>query len=147
MKKLVRFVCMILVCGLLFAVPAQAAETAEPRASYFFSSYGTDLYKTSSSTFQIWFDVVATAGNTMQVLGVSEILVYRSADQQTWTKMRTYPMEYYPEMVAQNTTSHEGYVTYDYATPGYYYRAYITFYAKDSRGIGERYVYTEILRM
>lgn len=146
MKKLVRFVCIILACSLLLAVPAQAATSVEPRGSAFFASYGTDLYKTSSSTFQIWFDVTSNVV-TMDVLGVSEILVYRSADQQTWTKMRTYPMEYYPEMVAQNTTSHEGYVTYDYATPGYYYRAYITFYAKNSRGIGERYVYTEILQM
>lgn len=147
MKKLVRFVCVILVCGLLLAVPAQAAETAESRASTFFSSYGTDLYKTSSSSFQIWFDVVATAGNTMQVLGVREIIVYRSADQQSWTKMRTYTMDNYPQMVDQNTTYHADYVTYNYATTGYYYRAYITFYAKNSSGIAERYVYTEILRM
>ena len=63
MKKAFRFVCIILACSLFLAVPAQAAETAEPRASSFFSSYGTDLYKTSSSSFQIWFDVVANAGS------------------------------------------------------------------------------------
>ena len=147
MKKLVRFICMVLTCSLLFAVPAQAASVAEPRASAFFSSYGTDLYKTSSSSFQIWFDVTANAGTSMQELGVSEIIVYRSPDQQSWTKMRTYTMDNYPQMVAQNTEDHGGYVTYNYATTGYYYRAYITFYAKNSTGIGERYVYTEILRM
>ena len=146
MKKYARFVCMILACCLLLAVPAQAANVVEPRASAFFSSYSTDLYKTSSSSFQIWFDVVSNAAR-MEVLGVSEIIVYRSADQQSWTKMRTYTMNYYPEMVDQNTTSHDGYVTYNYATTGYYYRAYITFYAKNSTGIGERYIYTEILRM
>ena len=147
MKKLVRVICMLLVCSLLFAVPAQATSGVESRASAFFSYYGTDLYKTSSSSFQIWFDVTANAGNTMQVLGVSEIIVYRSADQQSWTKMRTYTMENYPQMVDQNTEDHVGYVTYNYATTGYYYRAYITFYAKNSSGIAERYVYTEILRM
>lgn len=147
MKKLVRFVCMILVCCLLFVAPAQAAEAAEPRASSFFASYGTDLYKASSTSFQIWFDVVANAGSSPQVLGVSEIIVYRSADQQSWTKMRTYTMDNYPQMVDHNTTYHADYVTYNYATTGYYYRAYITFYAKNSTGIGERYVYTEILRM
>ncbi len=147
MKKLVHFICIILVCSLIFVIPAQAASTVESRASAFFSYYGTDLYKTSSSSFQIWFDVTANAGNTMQVLGVSEIIVYRSADQQSWTKMRTYTMDNYPQMVAQNTTSHIDYVTYNYATTGYYYTAYITFYAKNSSGIAERYVYTEILRM
>ena len=147
MKKTGRFVCLILVVGLLLAVPAQAAETAGSRASTFFSSYGTDLYKNSASSFQIWFDVMATAGSSMQVLGVSEIIVYRSDDQQSWTKVRTYTMSGYPQMVAQNTTSHGGYVTYRYTTTGCYYRAYITFYAKNSTGIAERYVYTEILRM
>lgn len=146
MKKLVRIICMLLVCSLLFAVPAQAAGAVEPRASAFFSSYSTDLYKTSSSSFQIWFDVVSNVV-TMDVLGVSEIIVYRSADQQSWTKMRTYTMDNYPQMVDQNTTYHADYVTYNYATTGYYYRAYITFYAKNSAGIGERYVYTEILKM
>lgn len=145
-KKVLRFVCMILVFSLLLAVPAQAESVVEPKASAFFSSYGTDLYKTSSSSFQIWFDVVSTA-STMEVLGVSEIIVYRSPDQQNWTQQRSYTTTFYPEMVAQNTTSHEGYVTYNYATTGYYYRAYITFYAKNSTGTGERYVYTEILKM
>jgi len=147
MKKTVRFICLILVCSLVLAVPAQAESVVEPRGSAFFSYYGTDLYKTSSSSFQIWFDVTANAWVTMDVLGVSEIILYRSANQQSWTKMRTYTMENYPEMVDQNTIDHIGYVTYNYATPGYYYRAYITFYAKNSRGIAERYVYTEILQM
>ena len=147
MKKLVRSVCIILACSLFFVIPAQATTVVEPRESAFFSYYGTDLYKTSSSSFQIWFDVTANAGTSMQVLGVSEIIVYRSADQQSWTKMRTYTMENYPQMIAQNTDDHGGYVTYNYATTGYYYTAYITFYAKNSSGIAERYVYTEILRM
>lgn len=146
MKKAVRFVCMILVCSLLFAVPAQAASIVEPRASAFFSSYGTDLYKASSTSFEIWFDVDANA-STMQELGVSEIVVYRSADQQSWTKMKTYTPTYYPDMVDYNTGSYAGYVTYNYATTGYYYTARITFYAKNSTGIGERDVYTEIIRM
>ena len=146
MKKTVRFVCLILVCSLLFAVPAQAESVVEPRASAFFSSYGTDLYKTSSSSFQIWFDVTSNVA-TMDELGVTEIILYRSADQQNWSEMRTYTVKYHPQMLGYNTTSHGGCVTYNYGTTGYYYTAYITFYAKNSTGIGERYVYTEILRM
>ena len=146
MKKTLRIICIVLVLSFVLAIPAYAESTVEPRGSAFFGSYSTDLYKTSSSSFQIWFDVVSNAAR-MDVLGVSEIIVYRSADQQSWTKMRTYTMGNYPQMVAQNTTSHDGYVTYNYATTGYYYRAYITFYAKNSTGIGERDVYTEIIRM
>ncbi len=146
MKKLVRFVCLILVCSLFFAIPAQATTVVEPRESAFFSYYGTDLYKSSSSSFQIWFDVTANAAR-MDVLGVSEIFLYKSADQQSWQQIKMYSMNAYAGMVAYNTTSHGGYVTYNFATPGYYYTARITFYAKNSTGIGEREVYTEILRM
>ncbi len=146
MKKNVRFVCIILVCSLLLAVPAQAESVVDPRASAFFSSYGTDLYKTSSTSFQIWFDVVANVA-TMQELGVSEIALYRSTNGQNWTKIKTYIKESYPSMIAENTSSHDGYVPYNFASTGYYYRARVTFYAKNSTGIGELDEYTEIIRM
>lgn len=146
MKKLMRIVCLVLAVSLLLAVPAYAESTVEPRESAFFASYGTDLYKASSTSFEVWFDVNSNAA-MMDVLGVSEIVVYRSADQQSWTQMRTYDMEDYSEMTDTYCFSHTGYVTYNYATTGYYYRARVTFYAKDSRGTGMRDVYTEILRM
>ena len=146
MKKITRFICMVLILSMFLVIPAYAQSAAEPRGSAFFASYGTDLYKTGTRTFQIWFDVDANAA-IMDKLGVSEIIVYRSADGQSWSQMRRYDMEDYSQMIAYNTTSHIDYVTYDYATPGYYYTAYITFYAKNSTGIGERDVYTEIIRM
>lgn len=147
MKKFVRFVCLVLACSLFLAVPTQATETVEPRESAFFAAHGTDLYKISDTKFQIWFDVTANAGTSMQELGVSEIVVYRSADLQSWAKMRTYTMDDYPQMVANNTGSHIDYITYNFATPGYYYTARITFYAKNSVGIAELDEYTEILGM
>lgn len=146
MKKAFRFVCMLLICSLLLAIPAQAEAVAAPCASAFFSSYGTDLYKTSSTSFEIWFDVVSNV-YTMQVLGVSEIVLYKSADQHSWSQIKMYSMDAYAVLTEENSTSHEGYVTYNFATTGYYYRARVTFYAKNSTGIGERDVYTEILRM
>ena len=146
-KKLIRFVCLIFACSLFFAVPAQATSVVEPRGSAFFAAYGTDLYKTSSSSFQIWFDVTANAWTSIDELGVSEIALYRSADQNSWTRIMTYERDDYPQMVAYNTGSHIDYVPYDDAVTGYYYTARITFYAKNSTGIGERDVYTEIIRM
>ena len=146
MKRTFRFLCLILVFSLLLVFPVHAASDVEPRGSAFFSSYGTALYKASANSFEIWFDVMANAA-IMQEIGVSMIEVYRSEDQQHWTKMKTYEMEDYPEMIDDNTGSHTGYVTYNYATPGCYYRAYVTFYAKNSTGIGKRFVYTQILQM
>lgn len=146
MKKLMRIVCLVLALSLCLAVPAHADATVEPRESIFFASYGTDLYKASSTSFEIWFDVNSNVA-MMDVLGVSEIVVYRSQDQETWRKMKTYRMENYPEMVDTNSYSHTGYVTYNYATSGFYYTARVTFYAQDSRGSGIRDVYTEIILM
>ncbi len=146
MKKTMRILCVILAFSVVLAIPAYAESTAEPRASIFFAAYGTDLWKASSTSFEIWFDVDANAA-MMDVIGVSEIIVYRSTDQQSWTAVKTYDMDDYPEMTTTYDYSHIGYVTYSDAIPGYYYTADVTFYAKDYRGVGERYVYTEILRM
>lgn len=146
MKKILRVVCLALVMSLLLVIPAYADSSVEPRGSAFFSSYGTALEKATSTSFKIWFDVDSNAA-MMDVLGVSEIIVYRSSDQQSWSEVGTYDMEDYPEMTDTYAFSHTGYVTYDNAISGYYYRAYVFFYAKDSRGIGERDVYTQILRM
>ena len=146
MKKFIRLICMLLVFSVFLAVPVYAQTATESRGSAFFASYGTDLYKTSSTSFQIWFDVDANAA-TMQELGASEIVVYRSADKQSWARMTTYRSSIYSQMIAYNTGSHIDYVTYGSATSGYYYRACITFYAKNSTGIGERDVYTEIIKM
>ena len=146
MKKTMRFVCIMLVCSLLLAVPAQAASAIEPRESAFFSSYGFDLEKVSSTSFRIWFDVVSNVV-TMDELGASEIVLYRSTNQENWVKIRTYTPENYPQMLDYNSVSHAGYVSYNYASSGYYYTACITYYAKNSTGIGERSFYTEIIRM
>lgn len=146
MKKITRYISIILVLSLLFAFSAYAESTVEPKGSAFFGSYGTDLYKTSSTSFQIWFDVDANV-TTMQELGASEIVLYRSTDRQTWSQIKLYQKGVYPQMIAYNTASHAGYVPYNFATSGYYYTARITFYAKNSTGIGERDIYTEVLKM
>ena len=146
MKRSFRFLCLVLVLSLLLAFPVQAATDAETRGSAFFGAYGADLYKTGVASFEIWFDVVANAA-IMQEIGVSIIEVYRSTDQEHWVKLKTYEMEDYPEMIDDNTASHTGYVTFDNAVPGFYYTACVIFYAKNSTGVGERYVYTQILRM
>lgn len=146
MKKSSRLICYILVVALVIAFPVHAANESSSRESAFFTSYATFLHKTSVTSFQVWFDVDSNLA-TMDVIGVSVIEVYRSSDQQSWKLIKTYRMEDYPDMVDQNTGTHTGYVTFSYATPGQYYTAYVTFYARNSMGVGERYVYTTALRM
>lgn len=126
-------------------MPAKAQTNENSRASYFFSGYGASIYKTGSTTFQVWFDVDSNA-RMMDRIGVSSIEVYWSSNKNSWTRMATYEMNDFPEMTDYNTSSHTGYVTYYGAVPGYY-TAYVTFYAEDSRGTGVRDVYTAIVQM
>lgn len=148
MRKYIRMICVVLVVCLVFAFPVSAESGSQSRASLYFAAHDCYLYKIDSSTFEIWFDVTATASALpLQVLGVSSVEVDRSPDGVNWSLIRTYDAEDYPQMLCENTGTHDGYITYRYATPGYYYRAYITFYAKNSSGSGKLYRYTATLQM
>lgn len=146
MKRFLRLVSLILVMAMVASVPVYAAEQEEatPYSSAFFTKYSTYLYKISSIQFEVWFEVSATGGMTQ--LGVSQIKVQRSADKSTWETMKTYTPDSYSQMLCSNTGTHASCVTYA-GTPGYYYRAYVTFYAKNSSGTGELFKYTAVMQL
>ena len=133
MKRFNKFICLLLVCVMMFSTTAFAAETAESRASSFFSASSVYFWNTSGRNYQIWFDVTATG--TMQKLGASEITVQRSTDNSNWTTVQTYLMGNYPQMISTNTSRAANYVSFT-ATSGYYYRAIVYLYAKNSSGEG-----------
>lgn len=140
MKRFIKLVCIILVLATVMMIPVSAATESSPRASLFFSSISTYICQTTSTKFQVWFDVVAVEG--MDELGVSEIEIQRSSDNADWDPMFTYYPQYYSQMIDENTVSHMSYVPYT-GTSGYYYRALVTFYAKNSNGTGELDRYTQ----
>lgn len=144
MKKGLKIISLILVLSLLLAVPVNAEGNAEPRGSAFFGSYCTFLERGDHYSVEVWFDVDSN-GRQMDEIGTTLIDLYESKDGENWTKVKIFEVENYPEMVDYNTVSHTGHVTYYASMPGYYYRAYVTFYAKNSTGIGKRFVYTGIL--
>lgn len=140
MKRYVRCICLILSLAMLLSVPAHAAETVDPRSSSFFIRSSVYLYETSSTTFQAWFEV--TGVRIMDQIGAKEIKIQRSSDNENWTTMATYSMDdYYSTLICENTGGHMACVTYT-GTRGYYYRAYIKLYAKDSTGSGTWARYT-----
>lgn len=142
MKRFTQCVCMVIVAVMLLTTTAFAVESADQRASNFFLGSSVYLNKTSSTEFQVWFEVSAVSG--MQKLGASTIKVQRSTDKSNWTTVKTYEMEDYSNMVASSTGYHESYVTYTY-TSGYYYRAYVELYAKNSSGTAVMDAYTSYL--
>lgn len=142
MKRFIRSTCFVLAVVLLLSIPAFAAETAEPRASYFFISSSTFLCNVSGTSFEAWFDVTATG--RMEELGVSFIKIQRSSDGVNWTTVRTFSKEDYPNLLKYNTINHSDGISYT-GTRGYYYRAYIQLYAKNDTGIGKMDRYTSYI--
>lgn len=140
MKRFEKCICLILSLVILLAVPVQATEASTPRASSFFSNSSVYLYETSATTFQAWFEV--TGVRTMDKIGAKEIKIQRSSDNENWTTVATYSMDdYYSTLICEDTAVHAACVTYT-GTRGYYYRAYIKLYAKDSTGSGTWARYT-----
>ena len=142
MKRFIRIVSVVLVIAALLAVPAQAAETMDQRGSSYFASVCTYLWHVSGTTFEVWFDVTGVRG--MDEIGASSIAIQRSTDGQSWSTVKTFSKSSYPSMVDQNTGCHASYVTYTGST-GYYYRAKVTIYAKNSNGSATDVWYTDTL--
>lgn len=135
MKRFVQIVCLLLVLSMVLVVPAFAAE----QASDFFASHSCYLWEISDSEFQVWFNVTSVAG--MDVLGVSEVHVERSADGINWTTVASH-YDYY----GYDRSYYSGHVTYSDVTSGNYYRAQVTFYAENDEGVGEYTSRTSSLR-
>lgn len=138
MKRFLKSICVILVVSILLAVPVSAEGEASTYASSFFIDYSTYLYRVSGYRFEIWFEVAAR--NVMEELGVSEIKLQRSADGENWSTVITYTPAGNPQMLCENEGFHADCVYYA-GTSGYEYRAFVTFYAKNSTGYAKRYVY------
>lgn len=139
MKRLLRCVAVILSLTIVFACPANAAETST-YASRYFDCYGAYIHVVEDNHMQIWFSVGGTA--IMQRIGVSEIIIKRSSDGKNWSSVYYYYPEDNSSMMDYNSGNHNSYVPF-YGTHGYYYKAYVTFHAKDSSGVGEASMYTE----
>ena len=124
---------------MVFVMPVYA-DIFESRASAYFASYDSAIDHISATTFEVWYDVMAVT--TMDELGVSSIEIQRSKNMSTWTTVATYYPEDYPQMIYENEFFVYDCVTHT-GTPGYYYRAYVTFYAKKGTGTGYLFDYAE----
>lgn len=141
MKRFTRLACFLLAFVLVLAIPAYATEQSQ-RASHFFSSFKAYCYESTSGDLAVYFKVLATG--TMDELGASLIKVQRSSDGSNWTTVKTFTKESYPQMKNTNVSAHAT-TLYCSKTSGYYYRAYVEFYAKNSTGTGYYYYYTDTI--
>lgn len=134
---------LLLAIILVVSLPALAA--ADDRSSSFFASNSNSYYIVDSDTFEIGF--VSHALDIMYELGATTIVIERSANGLTgWTSMVTYSASSNPHLLGKNVASYSSYITYN-GTPGYYYRALITYYARNSRGATMDSLYTKSFRL
>ena len=138
MKRFIRIICLALVFSMVIAIPAYASEQSQ-RASNYFSSFKAYCYASSSTELAVYFKVFATG--TMDELGASTIKVQRSSDGTNWSTVKTFTKDVYTQMKNTNTAAHAT-TLYCTKTSGYYYRAYVEFYAKNSAGTGSYDYYT-----
>lgn len=139
MKNFLRLICIVLSLSICMALPASADAGQNARASDYFHQISTYINRLNNTQFEVWFDLICV--DRMDEIGASKITVQRSTDGTNWQNMFTYRSEHYPQMIAYNTVSHGACIPY-HGTLGYYYRGVVTFYAKNSSGIGEMYRYT-----
>ena len=139
MKRIIRCTCFVIVTVLLLSIPAFALDTIDPRGSQFFIASSTYLCNVSGPSFEAWFDV--SGADIMDEIGVNFIKIQRSSNGVNWSTVCTFSKENYPHLLDYNTALHTAGVSYT-GTRGFYYRAYIQLYAKNSSGWGEMDRYT-----
>lgn len=143
MKKMIRLACLFIAIMMFFTSPVLAEERSVYSNS-FIASYDSFITVPYGNTLNIWFDVVGNG--EMDEIGSQAIWLERSSNRTDWTTIRIFQPDDYPQMISTNTG-----IAYDYVscnvTGGFFYRAYVKCYAKNSRGIGVEYDYSETMYM
>ena len=135
-ELLSKLTILIVVVALVCPVGVNAVE---PRASDYLHMYSAYIYPAGWGKIQVWFSVDGT--NDMDELGVLEIKLYESKDNETWTWIKTFEYQDYVGMLVYNDYTHMGHVEYN-GTIGRYYKAYVCVWAgKDGDG-DTRYFWT-----
>ena len=140
-RVLFRVIAILLVVVSVFPVNVLAAEaeTVQPRASYYLSSYSAYVYPAGSGRVEVYFSVNGT--NIMDEIGALTIQLYESKDNTNWTWVKTYASNYYSNMLEYDDYYHGSYVTYQ-GIGGRFYKAYICVWAGKDGGGDTRYFWT-----
>lgn len=149
-SNIIRLVAMILAVFMILPVgtTASAAETVQPRASYYLDAYNAYVYLPGNGQVQVYFDVSGTG--YMDELGVLSIQIYEcatnSSDINDWTWKKTFTHDSTSGMLNYNDNFHYGHVTYYNGTPGKYYKAYVCVWGGKNGAGDTRYFWTNVER-
>jgi len=141
-KKMTALRVLALVLVIAMTLPLTVgAETLQPRASYYLSSYSAYVYPAGNGKVQVCFTVSGTG--VIDELGVMRITLKESKDNSTWTTVKTFTSAGTPSMMGYNDYYHSGYVTYQ-GVAGRYYKAYVCVWGGDNGAGDNRYFWTSV---
>lgn len=144
MKSFVRYVSFLVATVVLLSFPVCATEEVAPRSSSYFFSHSAYLREEDSFNFSIVFRISAIG--VMDELGAKRIKVQISSDGENWATTQTYTRDTHPQFIDTNTAYHSYEFNYN-GSRGYYYRAIITYYAKNDTGSAVYTVYTPVIQL
>ena len=144
-KTFVKIIATILIVSMCVPIAAQAAmpETVAPLASEYLAEYGGYICAMGEGDLEIWYEVYGT--RTCADIGVLNILLYESTDNENWSWVKSYISEDYDTMLAHNDSFHVSHVDYE-GVPGRYYKAYICVWAGPEESGDARYFWTPVER-
>ena len=139
-RRILHIIIALFLC-VIFIMPA-TVRAAEPRASYYLSSYTSYICHMGGGDLEIWYRV--TGEDDWADIGVLTIMLYESSDQANWTRIHTFRHTNYDTMLGHDTWQHMSHVDYEGST-GKYYKALVTIWAGDANNNGDtRYIWTEV---
>ena len=137
-SRAVRIVALLLTLALMLPIGAMAAES---RSSLYLHSYSAYIYPAGWGKVQVWFDI--TGAGDMDEIGVLNIKLYESKDQETWTWVDAFHFSDYDGMLGYDNYTHSGHIEYN-GTIGRYYQAYVCVWAGKDGGGDTRYFWTPV---
>lgn len=118
-----------LLFAIIFVVSSfSIVSAADSRASAHLNGYNCYFETIGGGDIEICFDVYGTG--RMSSIGATEIVLQRSSNGISWTTVKTFTSDEYPEMLASGVSFYLSSVTYD-GTAGMRYRADVTVYASN----------------
>lgn len=144
MKRFIRYLSFLLATVILLSFPVCATGEVDQRSSDYFACYSAYLREKDSFNFEIVFSI--TARRIMEELGAKRIRVQISSDGENWATTQTYTRETHPAFINYNNITHDYSFSYN-GSRGFYYRAVITFHAKDATGSAAYTIYTPVFQL
>ena len=122
-------------------VSAASIETAQPCASYYLTAYNTYICRVSGG-IEIWYEVMGTGD--MDEIGVLSIILYMSADNKNWSRVKTFSHEDYDTMLAEDEWHYVSCVSYP-GSANMYYKAYVCIWAGKNGDGDTRYMWAPLI--